>query len=272
MQIKKQFRTPDKLMEMVRNIKEIDAAVSNKKKSVAITNVGWISPISLLPLVVHSAQNGIKIRCSSKRKGVTPYLNRVCFPEGTEDLSEINANHLPITRFSCGLENPLLGKYEESIISKISPEYRNSFISGLKFLTSELQSNVEQHAKINHYWIFAQYWEKTKTCEICLADSGIGYMESYRGTKYEINDHSSAIKNAIQGLSSKTPDERGAGLTGIMKMFIDGYKGEMVILSGDSLLYLYSKKPIIYKCPINWKGAFVGLKFRLKDLKIEDYY
>ena len=57
-----------------------------------------------------------------------------------------------------------------------------------------------------------------------------------------------------------------------MKMFIKGYKGELVIMSGNGLLYTYNKKSIMYKSKIPWNGAFVGLKFRLKDIDVSKYY
>jgi len=202
---------------------------------------------------------------------VLNYLDSVGFPNGVTSLN-INDNFLSITKMKCGLENSLLNDYEEMILNNVSKEYRSSFMNGLKFLTSELQNNVEEHARTDHYWIFAQYWERTKTCEICLADTGIGYKESYNGTEYEAKDHFDAIDNAINGLSSKPVKERGCGLSGITKMFIEGYKGELIIMSGDALVYLYKKKPIRYMCPVLWDGAFVGLKFTLKNIDVSKYY
>lgn len=73
-------------------------------------------------------------------------------------------------------------------------------------------------------------------------------------------------------MSSKPAKERGCGLSGIMKMFIQGYNGELFIMSGNSLVYIYNKKQITYACPFSWKGAVVGLKFTLKDIDVSQYY
>lgn len=272
MEIKKQYKTPNRLTEMMLNIKEIDDAVSRGEKEIVLPKIGWVYPLSLLPIVVHANDLGIGLKYTGSNVDVYDYLERVCFPQGITTLSSIENDFLPITKLFCGEGNPILSEYEERILKNVSEECRDSFISGLKILTSELQSNVEEHAKVGFYWIFAQYWEKTKTCEICIIDRGIGYRESYRGTKHEVNTHKESILNAVKGISSKLPDERGAGLQGIRNMFIKGYKGEMIIMSGNSLLYEYQKKSVMYKCPTSWPGALVGLKFRLKEIDVSQYY
>ncbi|HLC76848.1 MAG TPA: hypothetical protein VJH04_01450 [archaeon] len=272
MEIKKLFSTVDKLNELINNIHAMDVALEDKQKYVSIKNIEWVSPISILPLVIYAKSNGLKIECLTDDEDIESYLITICFPDGTEDLFDINTKYLPITKISCGLENSLLTDYEERILKTVDEKYRHSFISALKFLTSELQTNVEQHSRVGSYWILAQYWKKTETCEICMADTGIGYKESYKGTEHEVKDDTSAILNAIEGISSKTPEERGAGIPGILKIFIDGYKGELVMLSGNALLHLQDKKPTIYTCPISWKGCFIGIRFKLRDINIEKYY
>ena len=272
MQIKKQYKTPERLIELIKNIEQIDNAVKKGLTEVSISYIGWVYPISILPLVVYANDNGIKINYAGDNNDVSSYLETICFPSGVSELDGVNGDYLPITKLSCGLENPLLNDYEDRILRKVSEKYRRSFINGLKFLTSELQNNVEEHARIENYWIFSQYWEKTKTCEICIADTGIGYKESYVGTKHEVDNHFDAIENALKGLSSKPVNERGCGLSGIMNMFINGYKGELIIMSGDGLLYTYDKKPIMYKSKNPWNGAFVGLRFTLKDIDVSKYY
>lgn len=269
--IKKQYHTPDRLIEMVKNIKIIDECIKNDE-IISISEIGWVYPMSILPIAVHANNNGALLYYSGDDNNIDSYLDTIGFPEGVTSLSYINSNYIPITKISCGLENPILSDYEERILCNVSEKYRSSFVNGLKFLTSELQNNVEEHADIGHYWIFAQYWEKTKTCEICIADTGIGYKESYKGTKYEVNNHYNAINNALQGWSCKPIKERGCGVSGIMRMFIEGYKGELMIMSGNALLYVNKKKPIMYKSPVSWNGAIVGLKFTLKNIDVSKYY
>ena len=269
--IKKQYFTPDRLIEMVKNIQMMDKCIKTDR-IISISEIGWVYPMSILPIAVHANNNDVIIYYSGDNPDIDSYLNTICFPDGITSLSDINSNYIPITKISCDLENPMLNDYEERILSNVSEKYRSSFINGLKFLTSELQNNVEEHADIGHYWIFAQYWEKTKTCEICIVDTGIGYKESYKGTKYEVDNHFDAIRNAIKGLSCKPIKERGCGVSGIMRMFIEGYKGELMIMSGNGLFYVNKKKQIMYKSPVPWNGAIIGLKFTLKNIDVSKYY
>lgn len=272
MKIKKQYKTPDRLVEMLKNVNEINIALTKGITNISISEIEWVYPISILPLVVYANNAGMQISYTGNNTEVSKYLESICFPNGITDLRDINDDFLPITKLMCGKENPLLNQYEDRVLNNVSEIYRKSFINGLKFLTSELQNNVEEHASIENYWIFAQYWSTTRTCEICIADTGIGYKKSYLGTEYEVENDFDAIKNALKGLSSKPVKERGCGLSGIMRMFIKGYNGELVIMSGDGLLYLYNKKLLLFKCPTPWNGAFVGLKFTLKDIDISKYY
>lgn len=257
---------------MVNNLKELTVASDNGLNRINIPVVEWVSPMTFLPLMVHAKDLGIDITYTGANMSVFNYLNIIGFPNGVTNLRHIKNDYLPITRLSCGLENPILGEYEERILRRVSDEARNSFINGLKLLTSELQNNVEEHAKTSHYWIFSQYWNKTKTCEICIADRGIGYKESYNGTPHEVNNHLDAIQNAIKGVSSKTPTERGAGLQTIRNMFINGYNGEMIVMSGDALFYDYQKKTLMFSCPVSWPGSLICLKFRVKNIDVSKYY
>lgn len=72
-------------------------------------------------------------------------------------------------------------------------------------------------------------------CEIVIADCGIGYRASYKGTKYEVKSDREAIINALVGKSSKRENLRGAGIPSIAKVFIRGYRGKLIIMSGKSI-------------------------------------
>jgi len=269
------FNTRSRLTELINNFKEIDSAVEDNKESVDLTYAEFVRPISLLPLVSYSKQQNVKLRYTGNNEQIQDYLNKVYFPDGISHFSELSGYLFPITKLRCGTDDPLLDLYESGVLSNISEKYRTSFQSALSALTSELRDNVEQHARIDHYWLLAQYYPKQRQCEICIADTGIGYKESYKGTKFEVETDKEAIINILEGHSSKKMEgERGYGIDQIRRMFIEGYKGEMIMMSGDSLVYLNKKnpKPNLYPCSISYQGSFVGLKFTLKDIDISKYY
>lgn len=75
---------------------------------------------------------------------------------------------------------------------------------------------------MNRYWVISQYWQSSETCEITVADTGIGYKESYKDSSYEVETYEDAIKNAIHGKSSEDNVERGTGIPGMIKIFCEG--------------------------------------------------
>lgn len=270
MRIRKQYDTRNRVVELINNLKEM-SRVERDYPFAELSEVGWIYPISLLPLVTYAGYNNISIECLEEDVDIYRYLGSICFPDGTTELNKVGKDFLPITRLVCAHGNKILGLYEDRILGKVSEEYRDPFLTGLKYLTSELESNVREHAKVEEYWIFAQYWAATRTCEIGICDTGIGYKASYEGTPYAVTKHIDAIMNALRGKSSKHLQERGAGIPSLVRMFVKGYNGEMIIMSGDSLLYAHYGRNIAYKFGLIFPGSFIGLRFRLKEIDIYDY-
>jgi hypothetical protein len=271
MQIRQQYSTKNRILELIGNLREMHDALLNQKRTVNLSRLEWVYPISLLPLVAYGNYNDLSISCIERNWRVNTYLRSICFPQGTTSLDGRRRDYLPITRIACTTQNRILTRYEETILRKVPEKLRDPFCNSLKYLTSELEANVREHARVKHYWILAQYWSTTETCEVAICDSGIGYRASYRGTPFEVKTHIDAIVNALKGKSSKSMRERGAGIPSIIKMFIEGYGGEVIIMSGDSLLYLDQKQQIAYRFGLEWQGAFVGLRFKLKELNIYDY-
>jgi len=266
-----EYRTKARIAELIRNLREMNQAIRDSVPLVPLHEIGWVSPISFLPLVVYANHNNLYIDSYEQDINICSYLESICFPEGTTRLSNVPKDFLPITRLSCTGGSNALTRYEDRIIEKVPEEFQSPFLNSLKYLTSELESNVREHAQVRDYWIFSQYWNRTRTCEIGICDTGIGYKASYQGTQYEVENHIDAIINALKGKSSKKPQERGAGIPSIVSMFVKGYKGEMMILSGDCLLYLNQMQNIAYKIGMLWQGSFVGLRFRLKGINIYNY-
>jgi hypothetical protein len=263
--------TSDRIVELVDNLTELQAVKEKGLSSIELSQIRWVFPILLLPLVVQANVAKISINCTERNDNVRGYLGSVCFPNGTNELSRLEKDYLPIAQLSCNNKNEVLNNYEERILSKMTVENRKPFLNSLKYLTSELESNVREHSRVNNYWIFSQYWKRTRTCEIALCDTGIGYKKSYEGTEYEVKQHAHAIINAFLGKSSKSSSERGTGLPSIARVFVEGYEGEMVVMSGDSLLHKYENENDIYVFDAFWAGAFVGLRFKLKELDIYSY-
>lgn len=73
--IKKQYKTPNRLIEMVNNIQKIENAISNDLPSVSLSKVEWVSPWSIFPIAVYANNNGITIDNLCENPNVNFYLN-----------------------------------------------------------------------------------------------------------------------------------------------------------------------------------------------------
>ncbi len=273
MEIRHRFDTLLILADMQRNLSVLKRAKAARKKTVELRIEKWATPIGLLPLAIYANRLNLNVTYGRNATGVRSYLERIRFPEGTPNLKWArSSSYLPITRLSPESDDETLTRYEELILKGIKKkEIRDSFRDALKYLTSELVTNIKEHAHTDHYWILAQYWPKTETCQIAIADAGIGYLESYRNTEYEVSTNKEAITNAINGNSSKNDVERGAGIPGVVKIFCEGYGGDIIIMSGDALLYLNRKNNDFYELDVPWDGAFVGLQFKLSVINTLAY-
>lgn len=272
MELKIHTETISKIAELSQNLLEMEAKIHAKESSIELDDIAHVKPLSILPLAVYANSQGKKIVYTGSDPEIAMYLRAIGFPKGFSDCNKIKQRCLPIARMKCSLKNPLLDRYVKKIIPNAPEESRTSLLNCLNCLTSELETNVKQHAKVDDYWMLAQYWKATNICEICILDTGIGYRESYRGTPHEVATHKEAIENALRGISSKWEDGRGHGIPGILKMFVEGYKGELIIFTGNMILCHSSDGAVFFKSKFNWQGVMAGIIFNVKPIRSEQYY
>ncbi len=267
------FGISGRITELISNLKELESAKVLGISKVILSRAKFITPLSILPLVVYANQNKIEIDCTEKDNNVCSYLSTIGFPKGMTNLSPQTKHYLPITKMPPIEENTVLNEYEDRILAQSSMGEDTSFITSLKYLTSELVNNVNEHAQIGHYWLLAQYYERpNKTCEIVIADCGIGYKKSYKGTEFEVKTDKKAIENALEGKSSKSAKakskERGKGLPSIANMFVNGYGGKLIIISGKSMIYYKPKEKRVIGLKSYWRGSLIGINFNLKSIDV----
>jgi hypothetical protein len=267
----------DRLTELTSNLQELEQAKNNGVSEVNLTNASFITPISILPLAVYATQNNIKINCLEENYDVCRYLDTLGFQKGVTVLPETVKGYLPITKLACVEGDKVLGEYEDHILAQAQAnEQIPGLKNALKYLTSELVNNVSEHAEVKHYWLLAQYYEHLqKTCEIAIADCGIGYKKSYQETEFEVKTDKEAIQNALEGRSSKSAKAksvaRGKGIPSIVNMFNKGYGGKIAIASGNSLIYYKPQEKKELKLSSYWQGAIVAINFNLKPLNYINY-
>lgn len=268
-----QYDTMPRIAEMHMNLLSLIKHKEEGKNSIELKIKKWATPFSILPLAIYSDLYGIELKYGRNSWNVKKYLNNINFPRGTSNVNQLSlTTWLPLSRPKISDGDEYLTYYENKILKNIKDQtIRSSFTNSLKYLTSEMVTNIKEHAQVDDYWILSQYWPASETCEIAIADTGIGYRKSYEGTSYEVESHQDAIKNAIQGNSSKGDEERGTGIPGMIRIFCEGYGGCVVIMSGNRLLYMDKEKNDFYTLGLNWPGAFVGIRFKLRDINTLAY-
>jgi len=262
----KPFGISDRIDELISNLAEMEKAKFQEAQEVELSRVNFVTPLSILPLAVYANDNGLAINCTD-RVNYNPcsYLGTIGFQFGVTEFSKTDKRYLPITKLSTKEDNELLGQYEERILSQTNLER-----VVLKHLTSELVNNVNEHAQVDQYWLLAQYYQQPRPIiEIVLADCGIGYKNSYKGTNFEVTNDTDAIINALEGRSSKTElNGRGFGIPSLVKIFVNTLGGKLIIMSGKSLIYYKPDEKRELKLKSYWQGALVGINFSPKAINI----
>lgn len=279
----------ERIDELITNLRELENAWEDGTTTVNIDRADFVTPLSLLPLVVYANNTGITITCSETNEDIIGYMNVIGFPDGTSHPASngkyySTRNYLPLMRLP-NTENTILTDYEGNIISQASAIQDVTGLNySLSHLTGELQTNVNEHSRADHYWMLAQYYQSMRknTCEIVIADCGIGYKQSYHGTPYEVGNDRDAILNVLNGRSSKVsraryPEmgdfaERGSGVRSIVNLFRNGYGGKVIFMSGDTIVYGKPGESLkIIPLKSYWHGSLTAINFNLKPMSYGEF-
>jgi len=261
------FSLSDKVTELAKNVSEMEQARIMGQSEVELSTVKFVTPLAILPLAVFANRYGLTVNCTEDPDSdACRYLDTIEFPDGVTTLPSDKKSYLPITRLRTFEGDNVLQAYEEEILSQGIQS--SAYIDHMKTLTSELVTNVKEHSKTSRCWILAQYY-RSRTCEIVIADSGLGFLRSYLGTEYEVETDAQAIQNAFEGRSSKSARnkfeetelaDRGEGIPTIAKIFIEGYRGKLIIASGNSIMYYGRHAPKEIELDY-WMGSIVCINF-----------
>ena len=269
--ITQEFDLMSILAEMDVNLAEMKNRRSEGYRRIDLDiSANWVTPIHLIALAASSNLHGIRINCNVSNHMTRKYIDRIKFPRGTRSVLS-SGTAIPLTSLDSHKDDNVLDEYDDRILRNVKSQFRKSFRNTLKYMTSELTTNIREHSWSERYWILAQHWPNTATCEIAIADTGIGYLESYRGTDYEVNNHHDAITNALEGRSSKNNVERGAGIPSTVRIFTEGYGGEVVVMTGEAIRIIRGKRSEKYSMRNYWHGSLIGLRFDMKNVNIHPY-
>jgi hypothetical protein len=189
--------------------------------------------------------------------------------------------YLPIIKFNTD-KSEYNTKIRNNLISHVGRMIKQitklpmNYYMALSYLLSELTDNIVDHSQHQDGWISFQYYPTEGFMDICLADSGIGILGSYKNYVGEkdyssIKTHLDAVESMVKGGSTKSNKERGFGVHTSREMLIDGLKGIFLFLSGNALLINYD----LFDFKVNSNGTLILLRIPSlnpnKDFNIYTY-
>ena len=122
-------------------------------------------------------------------------------------------------------------------------------VQTFKYIIEELVDNIYQHSSFTHALVMMQKYFIEGFFDLCIFDNGITIPKSFAKSGMIFHQHSEAIVDAINGLSSKAGTERGHGLKSTVKILSKGLWSQIFIVSGLGALFLGKEEGIRQSYP-----------------------
>lgn len=260
---------------ILRPTKKLIEALRKPDEKIDLSLVDFSFPIMILPLSALISENSLEYTLP-KNKNCADYLKYFNFPEGFSEFIS-SSKYIPIYKFSASKADEKSITDKSNILKNLigicleklgSP---NGSVNALNISVDEIISNIEDHSEAEYGWINAQYYPSKEYLDICIVDRGITINGKYQKVGKNFGDDREALKCALLGESAKPEKIRGSGLPTFTSMITQGFKGEMVIISGNAIVYANEKSdPVVQKLSVRWDGTIVALRIP-KNSKSIDY-
>lgn len=229
-----------------------------------LSNLSWFCPLLTLPLSAYinttSSQN-IKNQNQS-------YLDTIKFPHGVDSISSFeqqaqkHKTFIPISvlKREGGAERERLETLFIDMVYKIIGSVSGAQ-NAVYYPLSELITNIFDHSKQNAGYIFGQFYPKKNYLDICIVDCGRGLAGAYKQEKNLILSDENAIKEVMEGHSTKPNNERGYGVRTSKKVVCEGLNGEFILISGTAALFSSNKnEKLITLKNFYWQGVIIAYR------------
>lgn len=247
--------------------KKLIEILKSMETNVDLSGINFLQPIITLPIAALISEEKISYT-KPKSEQCLEYLDYFKFPDGYTQYKTLSSKYIPIYKFSA-LKNDTKMIFDKSgIIDNLikicikeigSP---HGAVNALSLAIEEIIDNIEQHSEAKYGWINAQFYPTKGYLDICILDRGITLLGNYQKNGISISDDTEALKNALEGLSTKLPESvRGSGLRTFTNMIRGAFEGQMVMISGSAIAYADKKQePNVQKLSINWQGTIVAIR------------
>lgn len=205
-----------------------------EKGNCDLSNLDWVYPTTLLPLGTFLATSRSSYT-PPKDQGVAEYISIML--RGDAGCTNPARSYVPLVPL------PPRNEDEDRVLGLIYKFHDHGRLYGgesvFKYLIAEMVDNVYQHSRFSNAFVMAQRYEKKGFVEIAIIDDGITIGGSLRSAGMRIDDDAQAIVRILnEGISAKGTDTRGYGIRTNARMFTEGLKGVVLIVSGRGAVEL----------------------------------
>ena len=269
--VKPPFGIHNDIVENFECYSQLRDIIVNSKDSfiLDLSDIKWIAPSYIIPIISLLKNNKQKIHSIIYpcKDTIYRYLKTIKFPDGI-DVSNLkcDSTYLPVLEMSKVANEKELNNLFSILDKNIAKEQTAS----LKYILSELTDNIYQHSNFKSSFVMAQVYKHKNEVEIAICDDGIGISGSYK--KYEIpyQNDADAILKAYKGISSKKIEGRGYGIGSSAKISIEGFKGDLLIVSNyGGLIQNPNKLKISSK--YSFRGTCICIRFKFPKIPIDIY-
>jgi len=238
----------------------------SEKVNFNLEDMSWAYPLIVLPLTsyIYSTGSTFTIGNSSSKS----YLETVNFPEGVDSVTTFEQqlhkgkNFVPISilKKDAREQRERLETLFLEMIYKILGNTKGTE-NAIYYPVAEFISNIFDHSKKDEGFVFGQLYQSKNFLDMCIVDNGRGLANAYKEeNKVELSD-ADAIKQALEGYSTKRDKERGYGIRTSIKVVCEALGGGFVLLSGSAaFLSVDNKKSIVNLPGFYWQGVIIAYR------------
>lgn len=263
----------ESLLNPAKNLIKI---LKSESDIIDLSGVNFWQPIITLPLASLISEEKCNYIKPTKEECLG-YLDYFNFPNGYTKFKTESSHYIPIYKFSASKsdiktlhdKSGIIENLMKICVQKIgSPK---GAINVLSLAIEEIIDNIEEHSEAKYGWINAQYYPIKGYLDMCILDRGISILGNYRKNGISMSDDTEALKNALEGLSTKISENmRGSGLRTFTNMVRGAFEGQMIMISGSAIAYAdKTHNPAIQRVSINWPGNIVSIRIPARSKPID---
>ena len=231
-----------------------------------LEDVSWAYPLIVLPLAAYIYSTGSTYKFGNS--SAQSYLETIGFPQGVDSVSTFEEqlhkgkNFVPISilKKEAREQRERLETLFLEMIYKILGNTKGAE-NAIYYPVAEFVSNIFDHSRKDEGFVFGQLYQNKNFLDMCIVDNGRGLATAYKEENDVVLSDVDAIKQALEGYSTKRDKERGYGIRTSIRVVCEALKGGFVLLSGSAaFLSVDNKKSIVTLPDFHWQGVIIAYR------------